>query len=74
MYGNLYYILCALQLTNVRSILVTKHNFKPVLSHIGGIDLSVAHSEVLAWSCNSQNEHKETYKSETSIEQRTLLL
>ena len=69
MYGNLYYILCALLLTNVCSILATKNSFKLVLSHIGGIDLSVnTHSELLAWSCNSQKEHKETYKSETSIE------
>ena len=65
-YGNLYYILHALPLTNVCSILVTKNSFKPVLSHIGGIDLSVnIHPELLAWSCNSQ---KETYKLETSIE------
>ena len=62
-------VLHALPLTNVCSILVTKNSFKPVLSHIGGIDLSVnTHSELLAWSCNSQKEHKETYKSETSIE------
>ena len=43
----------------LHSELVAKNNFKPVLSHIGGIDLSVnTHSELLAWSCNSQKEHK----------------
>ena len=75
MYGNLYYILYALPLTNVCSILVTKNSFKLVLSQIGSIDLSVyTHSELLAWSCNSQKEHKETYKSETSIEHNIIIV